>query len=152
MPSTPTFTKLTLTRRDDNIFIIKLSSPPENRLNSTFCQEIITAFHHIQRVLGPSSAGAVITTSHSTKFFCTGLELGEGDTNPFANTDGFYPMLHTILDFPFPTVACLTGHTFGGACPFALAHDYRVMNSKRGFISMVCRQLSSPSQNVLLLS
>jgi Delta3-Delta2-enoyl-CoA isomerase len=40
------------------------------------------------------------------------------------------------MDFPFPTVALLTGHTFGGACPFALAHDYRVMNSKRGFFSM----------------
>jgi enoyl-CoA hydratase/carnithine racemase len=45
-------------------------------------------------------------------------------------------MLHTILDFPYPTVALLTGHTFGGACPFALCHDYRVMNSRRGFISM----------------
>lgn len=46
-------------------------------------------------------------------------------------------MIHTILDFPYPTVALLTGHTFGGACPFALSHDYRVMNSERGFISMV---------------
>ena len=65
-----------------------------------------------------------------------GLELDETDTNPFANSDGFYPLLATILDFPFPTIALLTGHTFGGACPFALAHDYRVMNSKRGFFSM----------------
>ncbi|KAF1849747.1 ClpP/crotonase [Cucurbitaria berberidis CBS 394.84] len=30
----------------------------------------------------------------------------------------------------------LTGHTFGGACPFALAHDYRIMNFSRGFFSM----------------
>lgn len=30
----------------------------------------------------------------------------------------------------------MTGHTFGGACPLALAHDYRIMNSRRGFISM----------------
>ena len=45
-------------------------------------------------------------------------------------------MLHTILDFPYPTIALITGHTFGGACPFALAHDYRVMNSRRGFFSM----------------
>jgi len=45
-------------------------------------------------------------------------------------------MLHTILDFPYPTIALLTGHTFGGACPFALSHDYRVMNSERGFICM----------------
>lgn len=45
-------------------------------------------------------------------------------------------LLATIVDFPFPTIALLTGHTFGGAVPFALSHDYRVMNSKRGFISM----------------
>jgi enoyl-CoA hydratase/carnithine racemase len=65
-----------------------------------------------------------------------GLELDETDINPFANSDGFYPLLATILDFPFPTIALLTGHTFGGACPLALAHDYRIMNSKRGFFSM----------------
>lgn len=45
-------------------------------------------------------------------------------------------MLATIVSFPFPTIALITGHTFGGACPFALSHDYRIMNSKRGFISM----------------
>lgn len=50
-------------------------------------------------------------------------------------------MLQTILDFPYPTVALLTGHTFGGACPFALSHDYRVMNADRGFICMPPVQL-----------
>ena len=44
--------------------------------------------------------------------------------------------MHTILDFPYPTIALLNGHTFGGACPLALAHDYRIMNSRRGFFSM----------------
>jgi enoyl-CoA hydratase/carnithine racemase len=65
-----------------------------------------------------------------------GLELDESDTNPFANSDGFYPLLATLMDYPFPTIALITGHTFGGACPFALSHDYRIMNSSRGFISM----------------
>jgi enoyl-CoA hydratase/carnithine racemase len=45
-------------------------------------------------------------------------------------------MLHTICDFQYPTVALITGHTFGGACLFALSHDYRVMNSERGFFCM----------------
>ena len=45
-------------------------------------------------------------------------------------------MLATLLDFPYPTIALMTGHTFGGGVPFCLAHDYRIMNSKRGFISM----------------
>ncbi|OJD14068.1 hypothetical protein AJ78_05545 [Emergomyces pasteurianus Ep9510] len=129
------FRNLSLTRHG-NVFVITMQKPPENRLSSWYCQEIIRAFNTVHRILGPDSEGAVITRGSDAKFWCTGLELDESDTNPFANTDGFYPMLHTILDFPYPTIALLTGHTFGGGCPFALSHDYRVMNSARGFISM----------------
>lgn len=68
--------------------------------------------------------------------FAQGLELDESDTNPFANSEGFFPLLATIADFPLPTIALITGHTFGGACPLALAHDYRVMNAARGYLSM----------------
>ena len=46
-------------------------------------------------------------------------------------------MIHAVLDFPFPTIALITGHTFGGGCPFSLAFDYRIMNSERGFFCMV---------------
>ncbi|KAL9051131.1 MAG: hypothetical protein Q9162_006203 [Coniocarpon cinnabarinum] len=129
---------LSLHRHDttSNVFVLTLRKPPENRLNSSLCQEIIRALRHVQVTIGPDAPGALVTTTESQKFFCTGLDLHEPDTNPFANSDGFYPMLAALLDFPFPTVACLTGHTFGGACPFALAHDYRVMNSERGFFSM----------------
>ena len=56
--------------------------------------------------------------------------------DPHANSSGFFPLLALLLDYPFPTIALLTGHTFGGACPLALAHDYRVMNSSRGYLSM----------------
>lgn len=117
--------------------IITMKKPPENRLNSHFAQTLIAALRYIEtQVFKPDSPGAVIITSFSPKFWCTGLELDEGDTNIYANSDGFYPLLATLLDYPYPTIACVTGHTFGGACPFALSHDYRVMNSERGFISM----------------
>jgi len=69
-------------------------------------------------------------------FFTTGLDLHERDSNLFASSDGFYPLLATILDFPFPTIACITGHVMGGACLLTLAHDYRVMNSERGYWQM----------------
>ncbi|KAF3402960.1 Acetamidase regulatory protein [Talaromyces pinophilus] len=135
MTDSPVFRDLSL-ERHGNVFVITLQKDPENRLNSWYCQEIIRAFRTVEKLLGPGSEGAVITRGSNAKFWCTGVELDEAETNPFATTDGFYPLLHVILDFPFPTIALLTGHTFGGACPLALAHDYRVMNSRRGFISM----------------
>lgn len=137
----PTFDKLTITSPPEhpNIHIITLQKPPENRLSSAYAQVIISALRHIEVNLlnaKPDSPGAVIITSFSNKFWCTGLELDESDTNPYANSDGFYPLLATLVDYPYPTIACITGHTFGGAGPFALSCDYRVMNSKRGFFSM----------------
>ncbi|KAE8416400.1 ClpP/crotonase-like domain-containing protein [Aspergillus pseudocaelatus] len=104
------FENLSLERRGC-VFMITMELGAENRLTAKFCQELIRAFN-------------------------TGLDLDEAEKNPHATTEGFYPLLHTILDFPFPTIALLTGHTFGGGCPVAFAHDYRVMNSERGFISM----------------
>ncbi|KAF2185586.1 ClpP/crotonase [Zopfia rhizophila CBS 207.26] len=122
--------------RFGRVFVITMQKAPENRLNVRYAQEIIRALRDIERALGPDSEGCVITRGNDEKFWCTGLELDEADTNPFANSDGFYPLLATFLDYPFPTIALLTGHTFGGACPFSLAHDYRIMNSNRGFFSM----------------
>lgn len=122
--------------RHERVFVITMQKPPENRLNVRYAQEIIKALRDIEKELGPDSEGCVIIKGNDEKFWCTGLELDEADTNPFANNDGFFPLLATLLDYPFPTIALLTGHTFGGACPFSLAHDYRIMNSKRGFFSM----------------
>ena len=122
--------------RHDQVFVITLAKAPENRINVKFAQEIIRALRDIEQELGTDAEGCVIKKGNDEKFWCTGLELDESDTNPFANSDGFFPLLATLLDYPFPTIALLTGHTFGGACPFALAHDYRIMNASRGFFSM----------------
>jgi hypothetical protein len=48
-----------------------------------------------------------------SNFIFQGLELDESDSNPAANSSGFFPLLATITDFPFPTIALITGHTFG---------------------------------------
>jgi len=118
----------------DNVYIITMKKPPENRLNVPFCQDLIRTYHSIQQELGDNTDGAVILRGNDAKFFCTGVDLDERSTNKFASTDGFYPLLATILDFPFPTIALITGHVFGGACLLTMAHDYRVMNSKRGYV------------------
>lgn len=122
--------------RYDRVFVITLQKAPENRLNVKFAQEIIRALRDIEQELGANSEGCVVLKGNDEKFWCTGLDLDEAESNPFANSDGFFPLLATLLDYPFPTIALLTGHTFGGACPLALAHDYRIMNASRGFFSM----------------
>jgi len=132
----PTFPNLQITSPDPSVYIITMNKPPENRLTTAFAQSLISALRHIERTIGSDKPGCVIIKGSDAKFWCTGLDLDESDSNPFANADGFYPLLATLLDYPFPTVALLTGHTFGGACPFALSCDYRIMNSKRGFFSM----------------
>jgi len=135
----PTFEHLTIESPASapGVHIITMNKPPENRLNQAFAQTIIAALRHIERdLMKPDAPGAVIISSFSDKFWCTGLELEESDSNIFANADGFYPLLATLVDYPYPTIALITGHTFGGACPFSLSCDYRIMNSKRGFISM----------------
>ena len=127
---------LALDRHDGNIFVITMRKAPENRLNSKYAQKLIGCFNRVRDILGEDSEGAVITKGNDAKFWCTGLELDESDSNPYANAQGFFPLLATIVSFPFPTIALITGHTFGGAGPFALSHDYRIMNSRRGFFSM----------------
>jgi enoyl-CoA hydratase/carnithine racemase len=97
MSDIPTFRNLTLSRYG-NVFIITMQKPPENRLNTWYCQELIRAFRTVEKILGPDSEGAVITRGSDAKFWCTGLELDESDTNPFANSDGFYPVRIFILD------------------------------------------------------
>ncbi|CAG9952988.1 unnamed protein product [Clonostachys rosea f. rosea IK726] len=122
--------------RLDNIFLFTMTKAPENRLNVPFCNELIQAYRKARALLGQNSEGAVILKGNDTKFFCTGVDLYERDTNPFASSEGFYPLVRTILDFPFPTICLITGHVFGGACLLTMAHDYRIMNSERGYWCM----------------
>ncbi|ETI22879.1 hypothetical protein G647_04673 [Cladophialophora carrionii CBS 160.54] len=124
------------TTREGNVFTITMHCGEENRMTVAFCREMIAAFNSIRETLGNGSAGAVIVQGRNPKFWCTGADLNEREVRPHANTEGFYPMIHTILDFPFPTIALINGHTFGGGCVFAMAHDYRVMNGERGFLRM----------------
>lgn len=135
-----------------NIYIITLRKPPENRLNVAACQELISAYRQIERELGRDSEGAVILRGNDQRFFTTGLDLHERDQNLFASSDGFYPLLATILDYPFPTICLINGHVMGGACLLTLAHDYRIMNSQRGYWQMppVNAGLHHPGMGTLL--
>ena len=78
--------------RHDRVFVITMQKAPENRLNVKYAQEIIRALRDIETELGPDSEGCVIIRGNDEKFWCTGLDLDEGERNPFANSDGFFPV------------------------------------------------------------
>lgn len=130
-----TYQHLSLERRGD-VFVITLQKPPENRLDVAACQELIRAYREAEQTLGQNAEGAVILRGNDHKFFTTGLDLHERDRNPHSSSDGFYPLLATILDLSMPTIALINGHVMGGASLLSLAHDYRVMNSQRGYWQM----------------
>jgi hypothetical protein len=65
-----TFRNLSL-ERYGNVFVITMQKPPENRLSTWYCQEIIRAFRTVEKLLGPNSEGAVITRGSDAKFWCT---------------------------------------------------------------------------------
>ena len=70
MADMSTFNNLSL-ERHGNVFVLTMQKPPENRLNSAYCQEMIRAYRTVENILGSGSEGAVITRGNDTKFWCT---------------------------------------------------------------------------------
>lgn len=94
MPTMPrsTYENLSLERRDD-VFILTLQKPPENRLTTRFCQEISRALNDARVELVGDSEGALIIRGNDTKFFCTVRRPVLGEHATVANS---------ILCFPGP--------------------------------------------------
>lgn len=85
MADIPTFHNLSL-ERHGNVFVLTMQKPPENRLNSSYCQEMIRAYRVVEKLLGPDSEGAVITRGSDAKFWCTVCGNVFRDSDKFANT------------------------------------------------------------------
>lgn len=93
----------------------------------------------LDRVENETDPRALVVTG-SGKFWSTGLDLDEvtdySDTERIRFMRRFDQLLGRMLFAPFVTVAALNGHTIAGGALLALAHDYRIMRSDRGFMSL----------------
>lgn len=78
--------------RHDKAYVLTMQKPPENRIDIRYAQEIIKALRDIEHELGSESDGCVIIRGNDEKFWCTGLDLDEVEANPYANSDGFFPV------------------------------------------------------------
>lgn len=82
------------------------------------------------------SAQALVTVG-TGKFYTNGLDLDwlmdNGDRADWY-VGRVQALFNRVLTFPLPTAAAVNGHAFGAGAMLAVAHDYRVMRSDRGYL------------------
>ncbi|QRQ78553.1 enoyl-CoA hydratase/isomerase family protein [Glutamicibacter protophormiae] len=82
-----------------------------------------------------SPATSLVTTG-TGKFYSNGLDVAEAEGPVELDPDyvrQLQAVYRRVLTLPMPTAAAVNGHAFGGGALLAMAHDYRVMRTERGF-------------------
>ena len=112
-----------------NVAVLQLGTD-ENRFSPDWLEAVNT---HLDTVA--AQAQGLVTTGLG-KFYSNGLDLDWLG----ANTDRgewyvgtVQKLFARILTFGLPTLAAVNGHAFGAGAMLAVAHDYRIMRSDRGY-------------------
>jgi len=108
----------------------------ENTIDPAFVDHFAAILDEI--TVSPG-ARALVTTG-TGRFYSTGLSLTHLETLDPGGIDTFLAtvdhLLARLLAAPFVTVAAVNGHCIAAGALLALAHDYRVMRTDRGFFSL----------------
>ncbi|PNP56052.1 hypothetical protein THARTR1_03577 [Trichoderma harzianum] len=145
---------ITVTEPQPAIYLLTFHSPPDNRLTTVVCKALLAALDLLES--GGHPPGVLITTSAIPKFYSNGLDLQHA-----IDTPGFWALFYSvwnrlltyespppqvvsiyintnmqITSFPMPTLALLNGHTYAGGLMLAMAHDYRLAPSPKGFLCL----------------
>lgn len=120
--------------RDGDVFVLNLGED-ENRFHPDW---LTATQEHLDTVAAAEGPKALVTTA-SGKFFSNGLDLDWLGQNSDRFVE-YVNLVHALLARPLalgvPSVAAIQGHAFAGGGMFALAHDFRVMRSDRGFFCL----------------
>ena len=121
--------------RDGDVFTLKVSDG-ENKVGPVALSEWNRALDAVVKT-GSDKVLIVTGTDH---YWSTGLDLDEVQRMSHLEREAFMArfdaLLAKILTAPFVTIAALNGHTYAGGGLLALAHDYRIMRSDRGFFCL----------------
>ena len=132
-------------KRHDAVFALQMRAD-ENRFHPEFLAAVQRALDEVEKADG---AAALVTTG-TGKFYSNGLALdaiaGKSGAEIAAYLDSVHQLFARVLAFPRITVAALNGHAFAGGGMLALAHDFRVMRSDRGFFCLPESDLRLPLQ------
>ncbi|KAI8366750.1 ClpP/crotonase-like domain-containing protein [Radiomyces spectabilis] len=135
--------QMTLTQ-EGALFILHLHHK-DNRFTTEFCRAILAALQVVEDIFLASEdpVDMALVTVGQDKIYSNGLDLMHALAYP-PFMDTYLLLLKRMVTFCIPTVAALNGHAFAGGFMLALAHDYRVMRSDRGFLCMNEVDLPSP--------
>jgi Delta3-Delta2-enoyl-CoA isomerase len=116
--------------QSDGVYVLRLGDD-ENR----FALEWIKHMHtHLDEIVG--SPAPLVTTAEG-KFYSNGLDLEwvlrNSDRRP-GYVARVQELLARVLTLPVPTAAAISGHAFGAGAMLAMAHDWRLMRSDRGWV------------------
>lgn len=113
----------------DGIHVLDLGDT-ENRFHPDWLSEIESALDAV--IADP----APLVTTAAGKFFSNGLDLewlGANGDQMGVYVSRIEALFAKVLTLPVPTVAAVNGHAFGGGAMLAIAHDWRIMRSDRGY-------------------
>lgn len=114
----------------DKVAVLELGTD-ENRFTLDWLDAVDAALDTL--VAGEPTA---LVTTGTGKFYSNGLDLdwlmANGDRMEWY-VARVQSVLARVLTLPVPTVAAVNGHAFGAGAMLAVAHDFRVMRSDRGY-------------------
>lgn len=120
--------------RDDTVYVLDLGGD-ENRFAPAWIKEVNGL---LDTVVQGSEPAALVTAGHG-KFYSNGLDLewlGRHAEQAKEYIRAVQRLLARLLTLPVPTIAAVNGHAFGAGAMLALAHDFRVMRTDRGYFCL----------------
>ncbi len=119
-------------KREGPVLVLQMRAG-ENRFNTKFIGALNAALDQAEGAAEPT---ALVLTGDG-KYFSNGLDLtwmtGPGKDQAGDVVVGMLRIFARVLASPLVCVAALNGHAFAGGAMLALACDFRVMRTDRGY-------------------
>jgi enoyl-CoA hydratase/carnithine racemase len=127
---------------DSPVWILNIGEG-ENR----FSPELLSEVDQSLTAITDSCEPAALMITATGKFFSNGLDLewlagNSGDWDTIVSA--VESLFARVLTLPVPTVCAINGHCFAAGAMLALACDYRVMRTEKGFFSLPAIDIKIP--------
>lgn len=122
--------------KQENVYLLTLNHGERaNTMTDAVLDEYHAALDEVEASQGNT---ALVITSEDPKFFSNGIDLeyikSKGMEYLFSHFGArLDQLLMRVALINFPTIACVTGHAYGGGALLASACDFRTMRADRGF-------------------